>query len=473
MDWTVGIWKMRSALPLAAGLAGVLFTMGLSAQSQTDAREAGKAGKAAPAKVAPAAVPPRIETRPSPPPAVEVLSRPVTPVARPKSNLKIQLSADGQTIYLVGMILDDSFHRFDEVLRGAPKARRVHLSSSGGYTIEARLIAALVRKHKLDTYVEYYCASACTQIFASGHDRVLGPLGKLGFHQAISIDPASSVKNLRPVTDRKLTSTTVFGVNGNDTLRLAYELAGVDPAFIDKALSYGHENMWQPGTEEMIAARIVTRRAETQELPVPPGGNGSRDEIRTGLLQSPLWRAALVRIPKTAEKTIDDVWRTANSGYSLAQASESGRAKLVMTSTHAMARAPDPLLERALALYAGLARAQRELGYPACRTESGELIESSEPDDLAFMRSEDALMVDFLMSEARVPALDKSEATRIFSREVLPNMTWAYRAGLATGKQSDCKIGFITFETIDALPKKKRLTAYRALLSMPGWPDAE
>lgn len=473
MDCTVENWKVRGALSFAAGLASLLFATGLSAQSQTDAREAVKAGKSAPATLAPAAEPPRIETKRLPPPTVEVVSKPVTAAGRLKPNLKVQLSADGQTIYLVGMILEDSFHRFDEVLRSAPKAKRVHLSSSGGYTIEARLIAALVRKRKLDTYVEYYCASACTQIFAAGHERVLGPLGKLGFHQAISIDPASSVKNLRPVTDRKLTSITVFGVNGNDTLRLAYELAGVDPAFIDKALSYGHENMWQPGTDEMIAARIVNRRAETPELPVPPGGNGSRDEIRTGLLHSPLWRAALVRMPKTAEATIDDVWRMANSGFSLAKASENGRAKLVVTGTHALARAPDALLERALTLYAGLAKTQRELGYPSCRTDPGDLPETSDPDDLDFMRSEDALMVDFLMSEARVPALDKSEATRIFSREVLPNMTWAYRAGLGSGKKSECKLGFITFETIDVLPRKKRLTAYRALLSMPGWADAE
>jgi hypothetical protein len=469
MDRTRGIWDKRAALLLAAA-ATLLASTGLSAQSQTDSREAGKAGKAAPIAVSP---PPMIETRPAPTPLVKVQSRPVAPATRLKPNLKVQLSPDGQTIYLVGMILDGSFHRFDEVLRGAPKVKRVHLSSSGGYTIEARMIAALVRKRKLDTYVEYYCASACTQVFASGRERVLGPRGQLGFHQAISIDPASSVKSLRPATDRRLTSTTVFGVNGNDTLRLAYEMAGVDGAFIEKALSYGHENMWLPGTEEMIAARIVNRRAESDELAAPPGGSGSRDQIRAGLLQDPLWRAALARLPKTTDGAMDDVWRSANSGFSLAQASETGRSKLVMTSTHAMARAPDALLERALVFYADLARAQREQGYPACRLVSGDEAPASAPEDLAFKRSEDALLVDFLMTEDRVPALDKSEATRLFSREVLPNMTWAYRSPAGPGKQTDCRIGFITFETIDALPKKKRLTAYRALLSMPGWQDAE
>lgn len=470
MDRKRNSWSMRAALPLAAALLGMFPASGLFAQSQTDSRAAIKAGTVAPVAVTP---PPRIETRPAAPPPVTVESRPVTPASKLKPNLKVQLSADGQTIYLVGMILDGSFHRFDEVLRGAPKARRVHLSSSGGYTIEARLIAALVRKRKLDTYVEYYCASACTQIFAAGRERVLGPHGELGFHQAISIDPASAVKSLRPVTDRKLTSTTVFGVNGNDTLRLAYELAGVDQAFIDKALSYGHANMWRPGTEEMIAARIVTRRAERAELPGPPGGSGTRDEIRAGLLQDPLWRAALARLPKTTEAALDDVWRSANSGYNLTQARENGRTKLVVTGTHAMARAPDALLERALLLYAGLAKTQRELGYPACRLEPGDMPETSEPGDLAFMRDEDALLIDFLMTEAWVPAIEKSEAMRIFSREVLPKMTWAYRSGYKSGKQADCRIGFITFETIDALPKKKRLTAYRALLSMPGWEDAE
>jgi hypothetical protein len=452
--------RLRLAFGLVS-LGAVVMASGGLAQSASESREAGRAPAA---EAAP-------RTAVTPPPVPVQVQAPAPLVTSRKADLQVTLSEDGQTVYVVGMILEGSFHKFDAVLRKAPRVRFVHLSSAGGYTIEARLMAALVRKRKLDTYVEFYCASACTQIFAAGRNRVIGPMGQIGFHQAVMVNDRGMAGKVRPRTDRKLTSTTVFGVNGNDTLRLAYELAGIDPAFIDKALSYGHQNMWLPPVNELLEARVITRQADKAELPGPPGGAGSRDEVRTTLLQSPLWQAAMARIPVVAENAVSEVWRSANSGLTMTEAAEAGRAQLIIAVTKGLGRAPDSLLERSLALYANSARSQKARGYPACTVKLGTVTMSKHPDDLAFQRDEDALATDFLLSNERVALMDQTEATRLFAREVVPKLIDAYRGSETTSGK--CRLGYRTFEAIDALPKKVRLKAYRALLSLPGLSAAE
>jgi len=449
---------MPARLPALAllPLGAIALAGGLSAQPANQSREASRAPAAGTVKpVAPPA------PAPAAPPAV--ISR--------KQELQVTLSADGKTVYVVGMILEGSFHKFDAVLRSAPDVRVVHLSSAGGYTIEARLMAALVRKRKLDTYVEFYCASACTQVFVAGRQRVIGPLGQIGFHQAVQVGDRGMAGKVRPRTYRKLTQTTVFGVNGNDTLRLAYELADVDPAFIDKALTYGHENMWLPPAKELLEARVITRQAEKSELPGPPGGAGSRDVVRAKLLESPLWQAAMTRMPEIAEDAVSDVWRSANSGLTLREAAEGGRMRLIVAVTKGFGRAPDALLERSLALYANAARSQRERGYPACTVQLGTISLANSPEDLAFQRDEDILAGDFLRSNERVEPMDKTEATRLFAKEVIPKLADAYRGSHTTSGK--CRLGYRTFEAIDGLPKKTRLKAYRALLSLPGLAASE
>lgn len=401
------------------------------------------------------------------PPPVEVVQ--VTPPAPAKAKAAtITVSADGTTVYVVGMILDGSFHLFDEVLLKAPRAQRVYLSSAGGYTLEARLMASLVRKRKLDTYVETYCASACTQVFAAGKARVLGPAAQLGFHQASLVDKQSGETITRKRTDRKLTATTVFGINGNDTLRLAYELAGIDAAFIERALSHSYESMWLPSHQELIDARLVTRIATKAEWPYPAGSGGTREVVRERLLGNPLWKTALEKVPSAAEAAVDDVWRAYNSGNSFEEAAVAGRSNLMVFIAKDLAEAPDQLLDRSLALYANSARNERTRGYPACKSELGIVPVPTTSTDLIFARLEDALAIDFLSSSERGKRMDGDEATRFFMKEVAPLIAPLFSEGTSKNAEQNCRRGLQMFETIDAMPKKKRVKAYRALLSLPG-----
>ncbi|HEX4849071.1 MAG TPA: hypothetical protein VFV30_13075 [Novosphingobium sp.] len=408
-------------------------------------------------------------------PVLDKPTRPAKPADKKDTLVpaKVFLSEDGQTVYIIGMIVDGTFHDFDGVLQKAPRARTVYLASGGGYTLEARLIAAMVRKRGLNTYVEFYCASACTQVFAAGKERVLGPTARMGFHQAVRIDSRGRPIGVRAKTDRKLTPTTVFGVNGNDTLRLAYELAGTDPAFIEKALNQSPDGMWLPTRNEVLAARMATRLATTSEVAAPPGGGGTREEVRARMLKEPLWRAVLARKPDLAEAVFEDTYFLVNSGIEWTEAVATGRGRAVKLAMQRLARSPDPVLEQALTYYALSARYQRERGWPACAAMVGKPSKPLVAEDYEMLAQEDALMVTILDTEEQVPAMDGEAATKVFSKDVAPTLVPAYKASLRAGTEGKCRLGLQTFEVVGALPAKKRIKAYRAVLSLPGMATAD
>ena len=412
-----------------------------------------------------------------PPPPVIRISPPmqVLPPAPPvpaKTTPRIFLSADGETVYIVGTIMDDAFLRFDALLQHAPKVKRVYLASTGGLTLEGRLIAALVRKRRLDTYVEHYCASACTQVFVAGRERVLGPEAQLGFHQAVGVDESGETSALAAASSRSLTPLSVFGINGNDTLRLAYEQAGIDQPFITKALARGHDDMWLPTTTEMLAAKVITRRTAQPEIAAPESAH-SRAELAGLAQRHPLWRAAKTALPAAYADALTDAWRRANTGSEVEGAIASGRGEIVIAAWPMLAAASDSMLDRMLRLYAGSAKVQRAQGYPMCK----ETIEDDDsapmnPLDASFEGNEDALLVELLGSAERGKPLSQKDARKVFERDVAPVMLQSYYATDTKSSSSSCRLGFKIFEAIDALPAKKRVTAYRALLTLPEAADS-
>ena len=400
---------------------------------------------------------PPVITRTPPPP------KPVAPVA---TIPRITLSADGETVYIIGAILNDSFLRFDALLLGAPKVKTVFLASPGGLTLEGRLIAALVRKRGLNTYVEHYCASACTQVFVAGRARTIGPEGQLGFHQAVGIDDKGETSALAAASTRRLSPMTVFGVNGNDTLRLAYEQAGIDQPFIAKALARGHDAMWLPTVDELRQSHAITRQADQPELALPAGSQ-SHAQLRAVLAERPLWRAAATALPTAYAEALDDVWRRANTGSEIESAISSGRAAIVVGAWPLLATASDQVLDRVLSLYADTARSQRVRGYPMCREALDDNAGPVDPLDRAFERGEDQLLIELFSLPAQGKALSIKAARKIFEREVVPVMVQSYLATDAKSTSASCRLGFKIFGAIDQLPAKQRIRAYRALLSLP------
>lgn len=385
---------------------------------------------------------------------------PVTTTVQPASQPNIYLSADGKTIYLIGSIMDDSFKRFDALLSKSPNVRTLFLSSPGGLTLEARLIAAEVRKRRLSTYVEQYCASACTQLFVAGRERVIGKEGVLGFHQAVGVDRRGRATRVNRATERKLSPTTVFGVNGNDTLRLAYELAGIDKGFIDKVLEKSHEEMWFPSAKELTAAKVITRQADGPEFPLPEGSISQAD-LRALLAKRPLWERAAKKYPATYEEGFASAWRLGNSGTPLEVAISSGRADLVIEMMSRVARASDSLLDRHLTLYADEARRQSVAGFPLCDSALDDGTKPLSEATLAFERTEDALLVEAMDSPPAVEVMSKKEAMKIFAKDIVPLLPSNFGTG------NTCRAGFQMIMAVDKLPGSRRIKAYRAMLFLP------
>ena len=395
-----------------------------------------------------------------------------TPPAEPAplaTPARIYLSGDGETVYIIGAIMEDSFLRFDALLVDAPKVKTVFLASPGGLTLEGRLTAALVRKRKLNTYVEQYCASACTQVFVAGRERTIGPEGELGFHQAVGVDDQGATSKLAAPTARHLTSLTVFGINGNDTLRLAYEQAGIDQPFITKALGRGHDEMWVPTSTELRQSHVITRQSDHPELALP-AGSLRHEQVRALVQERPMWRAAATVLPQAFADGLNGTWRRANTGSEIEPAISSGREIIVLAAWPLLSTASNSILDRMLSLYAHAARSQRVRGYPRCK-ESLEDVAQMEPLDRKFEINEDLLLVELFSSPIRVPALSAQDARKIFERDVVLIMTPSYLAFGAKSTSASCRLGFGIFEAIDQLPSNKRIKAYRALLSLPDWAD--
>ena len=401
----------------------------------------------------------------SPAPAATPEPKPTLVAKAQDPQPRIYLSPDGTTIYLVGTIMDDSFKRFDAVLSKAPKVRTLFLASPGGLTLEARLIAAQVRKRKLNTYVEQYCASACTQLFVSGRERVVGKDAVLGFHQAVGVDRRGRATRVNRATVKALSPTAVFGINGNDTLRLAYELAGLDKAFIEKVLSKSHNEMWFPTVKELTEAKVITRVAERPEFPLPEGSIG-KDDLRSMLAKRPIWERASRLYPEAYERGFNSAWRLANTGSPLELSIGTGRSDLVVAMMTRLSLASDKVIDAHLKLYAEQARMQAANGYKVCQDDLDSLAVEPDPSTLRFERTEDLLLVEALDTPPAVSQMSHKEALKIFRNDIMPLLPQGYSS------TNSCKAGFQMVGAIDGLTGKKRIKTYRAMLFLPEALDA-
>lgn len=116
------------------------------------------------------------------------------------------------------------------------------LDSEGGRIGEAVRIAKLVRERRLDTYVETYCASACTFIFLAGEDRAATAHAKIGFHRAF-------FPGMSPELDAAM----------NDSMLEEYRGAGLSDAFLARVKNTQADDMWFPTSDELIEAQVVNR----------------------------------------------------------------------------------------------------------------------------------------------------------------------------------------------------------------------
>jgi len=150
------------------------------------------------------------------------------------------VSDDGTQLFFSRTFSMGTAEEFDRLLRSAANVTTVHLQSRGGRLGEAVEIYAAIRARRLDTVVEAFCLSACTIAYLAGSTRHLREGAQLGFHgSAFPGLPQSELDK----TNRGMLRFLV--------------MAGVNPAFAERAVNTPAESLWIPSPAELIDAGVV------------------------------------------------------------------------------------------------------------------------------------------------------------------------------------------------------------------------
>jgi hypothetical protein len=154
---------------------------------------------------------------------------------------KMVIDPRRKTVLLDGNITAGTAERFEKFMASHPQTTALALRSNGGRTREAERMARLISKRGLNTEARDYCMSACTLLLLAGRERTATSDARVGFHQP-------QFPGLTGEAQQALTSD----------LRELYVKAGVDPGFLDKALSVSPQSMWFPTVDELIDAKVIT-----------------------------------------------------------------------------------------------------------------------------------------------------------------------------------------------------------------------
>jgi hypothetical protein len=153
----------------------------------------------------------------------------------------MQVSPDGHELAVRGTLSEGAAERFEKLLAASPNVRNVVLNSRGGRMFEAERMAAAIRKRGLDTRVDDMCMSACTSVLLAGRERTASQTAQIGFHQPAF--PGLSRAEMQGAIE--------------DT-RAQYLAAGVDEAFVWRAMATPASDIWVPTPDELVAAHVLT-----------------------------------------------------------------------------------------------------------------------------------------------------------------------------------------------------------------------
>jgi hypothetical protein len=176
--------------------------------------------------------------------------------------------------------------RVRAALDAAPHVHLVAFDSPGGRPYVADGIANLIWERHLDTYVDQFCASACTLAFAAGTVRSAGAGAEFGFHRA----EAPALNDLANINITRIERK--WFVRGRVSL-----------SFGNRALHAPNEKPYYPPLDELVAAGYL-HNVITPATPSQPN-----DPVTDPLL------AVLHEVePQTARILADGVRRRVRGG---------------------------------------------------------------------------------------------------------------------------------------------------------------
>ncbi|HEX8125099.1 MAG TPA: hypothetical protein VF548_05905 [Allosphingosinicella sp.] len=154
---------------------------------------------------------------------------------------RMTVSKDGTRLVVDGNLASGAAARFESLLGSSPSVKEVVLNSPGGRMLEARRIAALIRKRGLDTRVDDHCMSACTSLLLAGRTRTAPESARVGFHQPSF--PGFNAYELRDAIEET---------------RAEYLAAGVDERFVQRAMTTPAQGIWVPPADLLVEAGVLT-----------------------------------------------------------------------------------------------------------------------------------------------------------------------------------------------------------------------
>lgn len=147
---------------------------------------------------------------------------------------------NGDSIEIDGPLSLGAAARFESVLEDTSGIRTVSINSNGGRIGEAKQIASLVERRRLDTVARGICFSACTIVLMAGEHRSIAPRTSVGFHQASFPGMTSSETSFM-----------------NDEMLAALRRERVDEGFIARSTEANPSEMWTPTEDEMFDAGVL------------------------------------------------------------------------------------------------------------------------------------------------------------------------------------------------------------------------
>jgi hypothetical protein len=93
--------------------------------------------------------------------------------------------ADPRVVYMTGMIGNQEAARFEAIMKEHPATSIIVITSIGGFTQQAFMIARDIANGAFTVAVEGNCGSACVMILAAGETKFVVNGAKIGVHRAI------------------------------------------------------------------------------------------------------------------------------------------------------------------------------------------------------------------------------------------------------------------------------------------------
>lgn len=263
---------------------------------------------------------------------------------------ELVVRADGRSILLHGGINDGTAEQLEQALQAAPGVTTVVLSSSGGWIREGHMLADVIRQRSLNTYVEGYCASACTIAFLAGRDRAAAPTAQIGFHASRGVGSVGSKRSNQEV----------------EQLRAMYQAAGLPESFIRRVIDTPHDAMWHPSHEELLAAGVLTRRSSGGETATISTAVRSKEALAAEFKKVELFALLAAKSPDDFERVIQAAWLKAQQGATDVEVTSAGRAQIGVVMPKFLVLATDDTLIAYQALIQEQLEAMRARDMAVC-----------------------------------------------------------------------------------------------------------